>query len=120
LPAGFLHGEFYASNVIVSGSDGDFGICAVDWEMAAVGPTFLDLAALASGWEERDVVALTEAYNSALTDSLPEDEFERAFDCARLHLAVQWLGWAREWTPPDEHAQSWLGEAVRMSSKLGL
>jgi len=120
LPAGFLHGEFYPSNVLVSGSDGNIGISAVDWEMAAVGPGLLDLAALACGWEEEDVVGLQAAYRSALADPLPEDEFEHAFDCARLHLAIQWLGWAREWTPPDEHAQSWLGEAVRMSSKLGL
>ena len=27
-------------------------------------------------------------------------ETARGLDCARLHLAVQWLGWAPDWTPP--------------------
>ena len=30
------------------------------------------------------------------------------------------LGWSPEWSPPPEHAQNWLGEALRQSEKLGL
>ena len=26
----------------------------------------------------------------------------------QLHFALQWLGWARNWTPPAEHARDWL------------
>ena len=40
----------------------------------------------------------------------PVEQEERA--AARLHLAVQWLGWSRDWTPPREHATDWLGESV--------
>ena len=47
LPAVFVHGEFYASNILVSRAR----LCPVDWEMAGIGPGVLDLAALATAWE---------------------------------------------------------------------
>jgi hypothetical protein len=43
-----------------------------------------------------------------------------ALDYCRLHLAVQWLGWAPEWSPPPEHTQDWLGEALGLARKLEL
>ena len=52
LPVGFIHGELYPSNVLVGERTGR--ICAVDWEMAGIGPLLLDLAALTSGaWTQR-------------------------------------------------------------------
>jgi hypothetical protein len=30
------------------------------------------------------------------------------------------LGWASRWSPPPEHAQDWLGEALGLAEKLGL
>ena len=47
-----IHGEFYASNILVTQFDGAPQVSPVDWEMAAVGPGLVDLAALASGWSE--------------------------------------------------------------------
>jgi Phosphotransferase enzyme family len=108
----FVHGELYPSNVLVSGPR----VCAVDWEMAGVGPGLLDLAALASAWSDEDVARLARAYG----DELGRPVEKQDLDSARLHLAVQWLGWSREWTPPREHAADWLGEAVRAAERLGL
>jgi Phosphotransferase enzyme family len=49
-PVTFLHGEFYASNVLVVCEEGEgWRVCPVDWEMAAVGPGLIDLAALTAG-----------------------------------------------------------------------
>lgn len=125
LPVTFLHGEFYASNVLVQEAGEDLRVCPVDWEMAAVGPGFIDLAALtAGGWTADERKALALAYHSALVprENWPPapDAFLAALDYCRLHLAVQWLGWSTGWSPPPEQAQDWLGEALALGEKLGL
>jgi len=106
LPVTFIHGEFYASNVLVQGNR----ICPIDWEMAALGPGLMDLAALTSGeWAAAQSAELVRAYGGADTVAL---------DACRLHLAVRWLGWSKEWTPPREHAQDWLKEAQSLAAKV--
>jgi len=125
LPVTLLHGDFYASNVLVEETAGGLRICPVDWEMAAVGPGLIDLAALAAGkWTGEERTALALAYHGSLPpaarQSLDEPAFLEALDWCRLHLAVQWLGWAPGWVPPPEHANDWLGEALGLTDKLGL
>jgi hypothetical protein len=116
LPRTLLHGELYASNILVAGER----VCAVDWELAAVGPGVIDVAALTMGWGDAERRALTEAYRTELTDPRAAPEFERDLDCARLHLAVQWLGWSPEWSPPPEHAQDFRAEVRETAARLGL
>jgi hypothetical protein len=126
LPVTFIHGEFYASNVLVHEGEEGLRVCPVDWEMAAVGPGLIDLAALtAGGWTAEEKAALSMAYHAGLAPHAvgrwaEPEEFLLALDHCRLHLAVQWLGWASGWTPPPEHAQDWLGEALGLAEKLGL
>jgi aminoglycoside phosphotransferase len=107
LPTTLIHGEFYASNVLVSGSR----IAPVDWEMAGVGPGVLDLAALSTGWADDERTAILGSYGHVPVDAL---------DAARLHLGLQWLGWSPNWTPPPEHAHDWLNEVTQASKRLGL
>ena len=102
-----IHGEFYASNVMVS----DSRIVPVDWEMAGVGPGVLDLAALLTGWGEEQRAAIVAGYGDVVRETL---------DAAQLHNAIQWLGWAPNWNPPPEHAHDWLGEALAAAARLGL
>jgi aminoglycoside phosphotransferase (APT) family kinase protein len=121
LPPTLIHGEFYASNVLVQ----DRRVCPVDWEMAAIGPGLVDLAALTAGrWTEEQRTALALAYCEAIPPHVGERLTPSALldtlDYCRLHLALQWLGWSPDWTPPAEHAQDWLGEALRLAEKLGL
>jgi hypothetical protein len=123
LPVTFIHGEFYASNVLVHNTSEKLRVCPVDWEMAAVGPGFIDLAALMSGgWSAEEKEALAKAYHTglALRDERWSDldEFLSALDHCRLHVAVQWLGWASGWSPPPEHAQDWLAEALSLAERL--
>jgi len=125
LPMTFVHGEFYASNVLVHEHGEALRVCPVDWEMAALGPGLVDLAALTAGrWTAGEKEDLALAYHAALIPCgnwpLAPDEFLVALDYCRLHLAVQWLGWSQDWTPPPEHAHDWLGEAVGLAEKLGL
>ena len=125
LPAGFIHGEFYASNVLVDTLQKPARVCTVDWELAGIGPGAIDLAALVVGkWTDAQRAALIEAYRFGLPPEHPlwrdAAALDRAVDFARLHLAVQWLGLSPDWTPPAEHAHDWLREAVEMAEKLRL
>ena len=99
-------------------------ICPIDWEIAAIGPGLLDLAALTIGkWTPGERDALARAYREApralRPAALPAD-FDRTLECCRLHLAVQWLGWEPEWVAPAEHRHDWLAEALRSAGELGL
>jgi thiamine kinase-like enzyme len=110
LPVAFVHGELYPSNVLVAPAR----ICPVDWEMAGVGAGVLDLAALVTGWSDDEVRRLVAAY--AAVAGAPVHEAD--LDAARLVLAVQWLGWADQWSPPREHATDWLAEANAAAGRL--
>src|SRR5262249_46371623 len=67
LPRTFIHGEFYASNVLVQETATGLRVCPVDWEMAALRPGLIDLAALTAGkWTPDQQEALALAYHAAL------------------------------------------------------
>jgi thiamine kinase-like enzyme len=124
LPVTWIHGEFYASNILIGRHSGGLRVCAVDWEMAAMGPGLVDLAALVSGnWNDDERTALALSYLGRLQESgcgaPPTDLFLNALDDCRLHLAVQWLGWSGDWTPPAAHRHDWLHEALHLAEKVG-
>ncbi|HEX5593766.1 MAG TPA: phosphotransferase [Solirubrobacterales bacterium] len=126
LPRTVLHGEFYASNVLVAsdfehspvGRKSDARVAPVDWELAAAGLGLTDLAALVSGWPRAEREAIATAYAAEPGVSPFES---RDLDFARLQVAIQWLGWAPpEWEPPEGRRHDWLGEAVALAEELGL
>ena len=122
LPASLLHGEFYAANVLVAPAAGGVRVCPVDWEMAAVGPGLLDLAALTSGkWTAGERRELADAYRGACGADGASDRaalVPAAWECCRLQAVVQWLGWARSWSPPRGQAHDWLGDALGLIDAL--
>jgi len=123
LPQALLHGEFYASNVLVV--DGAVGVrvAPVDWEFAGIGPGLLDLAALTmGGWDDDEWRPLALAYRAAVAgdDVTPDRDFLEGVQFCRLHLCLQWLGWHRDWKPPSDHAHDWAGIAARIAETLGL
>jgi hypothetical protein len=125
IPVTFIHGEFYASNVLVQMDSTTERVCPIDWERAAVGPGLIDLAALTAGtWGDDERRSLALAYRDELIrvgGSPPaQDEFLRSLDCCSLYLALQWLGWAPDWSPPRKHRQDWLAEALRLADQLSL
>ena len=121
LPVALIHGEFYASNVLVDQPEGPSRVAAVDWEMTGLGPGLIDLAALTAGnWSDADRAAITGAYLTASSTLLAGPGTDEALAACRLHLALQWLGWSATWVAPPEHRQDWLSEARSAARTLGL
>lgn len=122
LPATFIHGEFYPSNILIQEQEGR--ICPVDWEMAGLGPGLMDLAALTAGrWSDEQRAALALAYVEGLPSNgrtMAMDDLLAALDFCQVHLSVQWLGWSQDWTPPPERTRDWLGDALRLAGRRGL
>lgn len=123
-PATFIHGEFYASNVLIQRDGAPLRVCPIDWENAARGPGVIDLAALTTGaWSAPEREQIARGYieqAAALGREQDERELLETLELARLHLAVQWLGWEPTWTAPAEHRHDWLGEALEIAATLGL
>ena len=124
-PITLIHGDFYASNVLIQETPQGVRVCPVDWEMAAVGPGLIDLATLMAGkWtsEQQDILALT--YYDALPTKpaglVSREAYMNALDCCRLHCAMQCLGWSADWSPPATQAHDWLADALSMAARLGL
>jgi hypothetical protein len=125
MPVAFIHGEFYASNILVADGPHSPAIYPVDWEMAGAGPALLDLAALVSGhWTVEQRAALARAYYDEWSgEHVAANDFERfteRLNCCRLHVAVQWLGWSRDWSPPAEHEHDWLNDVAELADTLNL
>jgi len=121
LPRTFIHGEFYASNVLVQTTP-EGRVAPVDWEMAGIGTGLLDLAALTTGWGEPERASLESEYRNAHHAMMGLDAaaFSSALDCCRLELCLRWLGWAEQWSPPPEHTHDWAQEAGTLADRLGL
>ena len=125
LPVGFVHGDFFASNVLVQGAARNIRVRPLDWELAGIGPVVMDLAALTSGrWSDTERTELAMSYHAALDPDgkvwLPRESLLRALDCCRLQIAIRHLGWAAQWTPPSPHTQDWLGDALHAAERIGL
>ena len=120
LPRTFVHGELYPANVMVVPEGEPPRICPIDWEMAAVGPGLVDLAALAGGWGAVEGDRLLAAYARGLGGAASPEQLSRGLLPCRLHLALQWIGWSSGWNPPTEHDHDWISEAVATVDRLGL
>jgi aminoglycoside phosphotransferase (APT) family kinase protein len=123
LPVTVIHGEFYPSNVLVRSGRLRHRICPIDWEVAAIGPGAMDLAALMTGsWSPEQKRAMAEAYREAARRAggapPPMKDLAEWIERCQLHQAVQWLGWSPVWSPPDLHARNWLQEALRLGERI--
>ena len=112
-----------SSNVLVSQVAGSIRVCPIDWEMAALGPSLMDVAALIAGrWPNEQREKIVAAYEAALPDqasaALSTADRAQALVVCRLHLAIQWLGWSSSWSPPAEHVYDWFEEGLRLADQL--
>jgi aminoglycoside phosphotransferase (APT) family kinase protein len=109
-PAVMVHGDYYPSNLLVRSSC-ERAICPLDLELAGVGAAALDLAALTAGLPAPLAAAVLESYRSRLPAGPAREELEELLLCARLHLAVRWLGWMPRSSPPAHQRFDWAAEA---------
>jgi aminoglycoside phosphotransferase (APT) family kinase protein len=111
LPRTLVHGELYASNVLVGWPCERLTVWPVDWETAALGTALIDLAAISSGWDAATQQRLVDAYGA-----LPGSQ--RDLLLCRLHLALRCIAWPNAWEPPVEHRQDWIGSAVELVEQV--
>lgn len=118
-----LHGEFFPSNVMIQQSAAGLRVCVLDWETAAFGPGVIDLAALTiGGWttgQQRGLVSTYfETFSPTAAGEAAKERFMADVLCAQLHLCMQWLGWSKNWSPPEEHRQDWLQIGLDLADRL--
>ncbi len=113
----FIHGDFYPSNVLVRSGSAP-RVCPLDFELAGLGAGVLDLAALVTGLDPVDAAAVLDAYADTASTSPSRDELAELLLCARLHLAIRWLGWLPHWRVPAHQRFDWATEAHAVADQL--
>jgi hypothetical protein len=114
-PAPVIHGEYYASNVLVR----DHRIYPVDWETAAIAPGEIDLVALVDDWPSEMAAECRKAYVEARWDGQAPHGFERTLDLSALYLHLRWLGDQPERTR-EERAAGRYERLHLVGTRLGL
>ena len=107
-PATLIHGEFYCTNLIVSGEPESLRVCPFDWETAASGCGALDLTYLLRQRLGIDEPSLIRAYLDGWREpggrDLSREELEAQIVAARAHELLCRL-WSRihcRETPPEK------------------
>jgi aminoglycoside phosphotransferase (APT) family kinase protein len=118
-PRTLTHGAFMPANVIVAPGDRP-RICPVDWEVAAVGSPFYDLAFFCDGFETSTFARMLAAYRQgAQAGDLalpPDDDVVRAVDCFRLHRVMDWLDVAIDKHYSDEGLERLVSRGEALSA----
>jgi aminoglycoside phosphotransferase (APT) family kinase protein len=118
-PRTLLHGAFLPANVIVAPEEPP-RICPVDWELAAVGSPFYDVACFCDGFEPPTLDEMLAAYRrGAEAGGLalpPDDEVLRRIDGFRLHRVMDWLEQAIRKHYPDDAIEALVSRGETLSA----
>jgi aminoglycoside phosphotransferase (APT) family kinase protein len=110
-PRSLVHGGYIPWHVLLDGER----VCAVDWELAAVGSTLYDLAFFTDGVESPLRERIWEAYRAAASEHgvpVPDlAEMRRVIDCLRLHRVLDWLSRSVEKGFPEEKVAALVARA---------
>jgi len=119
LPHGMIHGEFFGKNVLVRRDRATDAIAVIDWETAATGPQYVDLASISAGrWTRSQQMAMRRAYFDARHSPVPVGvdwkRFNEEVDVVAILQAVSWLGFWVGSDPNDpryaSHVSRWMHE----------
>lgn len=95
-----VHGHYVAANILVATGAKPVRICPVDWELAALGSRYFDLASLCDDFQPPALHRIWDAYGEGAADtglSTPaRDRLRHLVDCFRLFRVIAWLGSAAE------------------------
>jgi hypothetical protein len=102
LPQGVVHGEFFPKNIVVCSDRAEQPLAVIDWESAALGPSYLDLVSLTTGrWQEDQRLimcrAYFEQYQASTGLALDWEGFCQDLQDVTLYHTVQWLGSRPDW-----------------------
>jgi hypothetical protein len=86
-PLTVIHGEYYIHNILWT----DAGMCAVDWQSAAIARGEVDLASLTEQWgDDLEARCEQEYVNSRWRGESP-DGFREVLALARVYWPIRWL-----------------------------
>jgi thiamine kinase-like enzyme len=118
LPQSVIHGEYYGKNVVLRDGSPEEMIAVVDWESAAIGPSYLDVVSLSTGrWTTEKQEALWriyfDCYRAETGQPIDWEDFCRDLAPLQLYQALAWIGW---WLEREEVAQMarWLKELQKI------
>jgi aminoglycoside/choline kinase family phosphotransferase len=121
LPQSVVHGQYYGHNLVIRKAPPDCQVTAIDWESAAIGPSFFDIACLSAGkWalEQKQQMrrAYFDEYRLVSQTELTWNDFMEALFDLNIYQSLLWLGW---W--PDRnfsrHFGRWIRELERLMSE---
>jgi aminoglycoside phosphotransferase (APT) family kinase protein len=94
-PPTLVHGTYRPGQVLVDDHRQAWRVCPVDWEMAALGSGYYDLAYIADGFDPPRLDEMVGAYRREALGAgmaIPShDRVKAIVDCYRLHRALNWL-----------------------------
>jgi hypothetical protein len=94
-PTTLVHGGYIPWHILLDFKRTPTRVCAVDWEMAARGPTLYDLAYFTDGMELESRDRLLDTYRrTADQHRVPvssKAQMTHTLDCLRLHRIFDWL-----------------------------
>jgi hypothetical protein len=117
-PRTLVHGTYRAIQIVLDRSQQPPRLCPVDWEKAAIGSCFFDLAFLTDGFDPVRLAQLFEAYRgeaerSGLRLCSPE-EMKYLVDCHRLHRIMNWISVCLERSFPEHKVAKLRGMAEQV------
>lgn len=106
-PNTLVHGAYKSDQILFDDRDRPPRVCPVDWELAAVGSGFYDLACLIDGFKSARFDRCLAAYRQEISHydiPLPDDAENRyLINCFRLHRLMNWISRSqdRRYAAPD-------------------
>jgi hypothetical protein len=119
-PRTLVHGGYIPWHILVDESREPTRLCAIDWELAAIGPSLYDLALFTDDASPPEEARILGRYcDSARSLALPlPDEFEHVIGCIRLHRVFDWLSRAVEKGFSERKVVRLVERAERISKRI--
>jgi hypothetical protein len=123
-PSTLVHGGYIPWHILLDFKQQPTRICAIDWELAAVGSMLYDLAYFADGMEPESRGVFLDAYRcAALQQNLPtpsKTQMQYTVNCLRLHRIFDWLSRSLEKQFTESKVARLVDQAEQLSRLLQL
>lgn len=119
-PRTLVHGGYIPWHILVDESRETMRLCAIDWELAAIGPSLYDLALFtddAKPTEEAKILGRYCERARRLSLPLPND-MEHVIGCIRLHRVFDWLSRAVEKDFSERKVEKLVERAERIGEQV--